>query len=415
MASRLSVAALTTDESTYQDQPDFEYAFFNNAVSINNIGDGGDGAYASSNAHPSKRKRVDLGNDSALSDSIDSSEKTAPVTLTVRNTTPITDCDLPKCCVCTKGVPGCFGSPPTWADVCFLAMYALSEAHPGQTSFHIRKDVCSFIDAHFELMCQKQKTAAWRQTVNMTLSHPQYSDIFVQEVSIEKGRKGFYGLRKIYNPYEKTEPNKKRRKRRSPEKPKAISAEVKREGTTDMSTRELIRKLENELFKCYQQHHNRNVALDSDDDDDSDICLNIPHELSGNALATKLECDEDFIHDAGSNESSETDNSGMRTVRSYMESKERLLLEEYYNNLTQEQPTHFINSKLNMDVLVAKLGWDISKVQKWLEERRAKDAQLLHSTRQIGGVLETNGHQHLSTKSSEGNDDNARYIRPPSL
>jgi hypothetical protein len=186
--NRLSVASLTTQDK--DQQPDFAFAFFNNAINVNNTYNNNfthtencEIVYEDYSLHPPKRKKVGSGN--ICSDSL------ATVTSPLASChTPAAACTLHGCCVCAKGVPACFGFPPTWADVCFLAMYALAEAHPGQTSFHIRKDVCAFIDAHFELICQKSKTAAWRQTVNMTLSHPQYSDMFVQEVSIEKGRKG---------------------------------------------------------------------------------------------------------------------------------------------------------------------------------------------------------------------------------
>jgi hypothetical protein len=43
-----------------------------------------------------------------------------------------------------------------------------------------------------------------------------------------------------------------------------------------MSTKDLIKKLENDLFKCYQQHHrNKTVALYSDDEDSDASCISI--------------------------------------------------------------------------------------------------------------------------------------------
>ena len=78
-------------------------------------------------------------------------------------------------------------------------MYALQLRHQDRKYFHIRKEICPFIEAHYELLVPKTsiypfhyslviplshqltESISWRQTVNMTLSHPQYAHIFMQE------------------------------------------------------------------------------------------------------------------------------------------------------------------------------------------------------------------------------------------
>ena len=78
-------------------------------------------------------------------------------------------------------------------------MYALQLRHQDRKYFHIRKEICPFIESHYELLVPKTsiypfhyslviplshqltESISWRQTVNMTLSHPQYAHIFMQE------------------------------------------------------------------------------------------------------------------------------------------------------------------------------------------------------------------------------------------
>lgn len=93
-------------------------------------------------------------------------------------------------------------------------MYALEQGHKNRKFFHIRKEICPFIDAHYEKLVPKTSTlllacssvdlifisfsesVSWRQTVNMTLSHPQYAHIFMQESQDHEfgRRKGIFFL-----------------------------------------------------------------------------------------------------------------------------------------------------------------------------------------------------------------------------
>eukprot|EP01133_Synstelium_polycarpum_P012071 gene12071-14123_t len=137
-------------------------------------------------------------------------------------------CVYNKCCICAYGPPpSFFTSAPTWADICYIALYCLTLSKPEIKYFHIKKDICTFIDAHYETMCMRKRTSIWRQTVNMTLSHPQYFEMFQQESALENGRKGYYGLKQMHDPYEHTALNKRSRRKRRHEQ-KMIQEELKK-------------------------------------------------------------------------------------------------------------------------------------------------------------------------------------------
>eukprot|EP00026_Physarum_polycephalum_P002845 Phypoly_transcript_02854.p1 GENE.Phypoly_transcript_02854~~Phypoly_transcript_02854.p1 ORF type:complete len:771 (+),score=176.59 Phypoly_transcript_02854:240-2552(+) len=129
-------------------------------------------------------------------------------------------CPLTYCCICTHGLPPSFQNPPTWSEVCRVAMYALELGYQDRKYFHIRKEICPFIEAHYDVLVPKTKSISWRQTVNMTLSHPQYSHIFMQESQDhEYGRRkgalpGYYCLRQRIDLYKLPEPEKKTRRKR---------------------------------------------------------------------------------------------------------------------------------------------------------------------------------------------------------
>ncbi|GAM22638.1 hypothetical protein SAMD00019534_058130 [Acytostelium subglobosum LB1] len=129
-------------------------------------------------------------------------------------------CNYDNCCICAYGPPpSFFTSAPTWADICYIALYCLTLSKRDIKYFHIKKDICTFIDAHYESICMRKRTSIWRQTVNMTLSHPQYFEMFQQESALENGRKGYYGLKQMHDPYEHTALNlRSRRKRRHEQK-----------------------------------------------------------------------------------------------------------------------------------------------------------------------------------------------------
>ncbi|EFA76491.1 putative homeobox transcription factor [Heterostelium album PN500] len=137
-------------------------------------------------------------------------------------------CNYNKCCICAYGPPpSFFTSAPTWADICYIALYCLTLSKPDIKYFHIKKDICTFIDSHYETMCMRKRTSIWRQTVNMTLSHPQYFEMFQQESALENGRKGYYGLKQIHDPYEHTALNKRSRRKRRHEQ-KMLQEELKK-------------------------------------------------------------------------------------------------------------------------------------------------------------------------------------------
>ncbi|KYQ91045.1 putative homeobox transcription factor [Tieghemostelium lacteum] len=140
------------------------------------------------------------------------------------------NCSYSQCCICNYGPPpSFFTSAPTWADICYIGLYCLTISKPEIKYFHIKKDICTFIDAHYETICMRKRTSIWRQTVNMTLSHPQYFEMFQQESALENGRKGYYGLKQIHDPYEHTALNKRSRRKRRHEQ-KLIQEEMKRNG-----------------------------------------------------------------------------------------------------------------------------------------------------------------------------------------
>ncbi|GAM28596.1 hypothetical protein SAMD00019534_117720 [Acytostelium subglobosum LB1] len=144
-------------------------------------------------------------------------------------------CAYLKCCICAYGPPpSFFSSAPTWADICYIALYCLTLSKPEIKYFHIKKDICTFIDAHYETMCMRKRTSIWRQTVNMTLSHPQYFEMFQQESALENGRKGYYGLKQMHDPYEHTALNKRSRRKRRHEQ-KQIQEELKKSSSFQVS------------------------------------------------------------------------------------------------------------------------------------------------------------------------------------
>jgi len=63
----------------------------------------------------------------------------------------------------------------SWADICQLAIKSLIRECSGkQLLFHYQKDICRFIDAHWDTLCpDKQRTATWWNTISATLTtHP---------------------------------------------------------------------------------------------------------------------------------------------------------------------------------------------------------------------------------------------------
>eukprot|EP01112_Ceratiomyxa_fruticulosa_P020983 TRINITY_DN7290_c0_g1_i4.p1 TRINITY_DN7290_c0_g1~~TRINITY_DN7290_c0_g1_i4.p1 ORF type:complete len:813 (-),score=156.30 TRINITY_DN7290_c0_g1_i4:100-2538(-) len=144
------------------------------------------------------------------------------------NRAPRSSCGYGECSVCLNGTPPGFNNSPypTWADICYTALYVLTINFPEQKFFHIKKDICKYIDAHFEVLCLRERTAIWKQTVNMTLSHPQYFKMFQQESALENGRKGYYGLKFMQDPYSVPEKPKKLRKRKSTEYHNGLSSDA---------------------------------------------------------------------------------------------------------------------------------------------------------------------------------------------
>jgi hypothetical protein len=404
--SKFSIAALT---GAYHEHPEFDYGFFTQ-LNKNQEQD---------EEYPAKRKRIEVDDHAFVSEppvAVEEEKALSP------STNPTVICNLPACCLCSRGIPPSFSSPPTWAEVCYLAMYALAEAYPERTSFHIRKDVCAFIDSHYSRLYQKPRSSVWKQTVNMTLSHPQYSNLFIQQASLENGRKGFYSLKQVQDPYleadfvKKTrkkknsqtspEPAKRRRKnktyefidetneykelkddivwnmveKRKPldhnesetegnkeldiEENKELEVDANKELEIDKnndslevpvtSTKELIKRLEREVFRCFLQHRKHSNSDDEDDNGDDE--------------------DREAWRDQSHHDSplSSTKGKGKRN-RQTTKPEEKEVLEQYYMQYFQHQSKHSRRARTELEELAHRLGWKINRIQRWLDNRRTKD------------------------------------------
>jgi len=291
----------------------------------------------------------------------------------------------PSCCVCARGVPRSYNTPPTWAEVCYLTMYALSLAFPDHRTFHIREEVCVFIDAHYDVLCQKTRSSVWKQTVNMTLSHPQYANMFLQEAAFEKGRKGFYGLRETLDPYEQEPAKRKKRKVRSEDRGKRRSStDVGIEGNKSnnkggkrrknsnsgamewnfvshntegkVEVKDMIKKLENELFSCFLRHQKEYQSEDEENDTNK--------EEEEKAAAEDLAVTEQY-----------------KKNRQMTTPEEKEILEKYYlhyfqgrnDAITTTNDDNCNREKLNMDLLASSLGWTKNRIIRWFDNRKTKD------------------------------------------
>mmetsp|Transcript_25993 Transcript_25993/g.36565 ORF Transcript_25993/g.36565 Transcript_25993/m.36565 type:complete len:731 (-) Transcript_25993:134-2326(-) len=313
-----------------------------------------------------------------------------------------------QCDLCKKGAPNSVKNhtPPTWVMVCRTALALLTNSEVARKEnrkfFHFKKELCKFIDEHADSLCLRERSTTWQNTVNMTLSHPSYKDIFVSGQS-EILMPGYYGLKDSYDPYsdvaDQWAQSQLLRKQRAPggSKRKASASElgsppqdnVKQEVSPTNSSNSVTTTPAKKILKAMppsMQFHMQ-VPLSSPGQNSPPTTANptypsFPNQVQSSGSSQNFSYEDDSEENDLANTSTKSDDPNSPASQSSKGEKkqhrlttnlEKQLLEDFY--VTQVKARH---NKLRSDSepflqLVARLGWDPRRVRTWVENRKIKD------------------------------------------
>ncbi|KAF2074199.1 hypothetical protein CYY_004485 [Polysphondylium violaceum] len=105
-------------------------------------------------------------------------------------------CDEPACIMCQRGTPIIIKNNPTWSTIMRVVFFTLAKIGPDSTFFNLRNDVYSWMEDHWEILCDgsKDKDANWRKQVQDMLSH---SKNLFESGALEYKQNGFWRLKTL--------------------------------------------------------------------------------------------------------------------------------------------------------------------------------------------------------------------------
>eukprot|EP01112_Ceratiomyxa_fruticulosa_P023249 TRINITY_DN8810_c0_g1_i1.p1 TRINITY_DN8810_c0_g1~~TRINITY_DN8810_c0_g1_i1.p1 ORF type:complete len:852 (+),score=233.99 TRINITY_DN8810_c0_g1_i1:118-2673(+) len=273
-------------------------------------------------------------------------------------------CWLVKCCVCEKGPPTHFiyeGTPPangqpnrepTWLEICWLTLYALTlnatyieennttnvVIPPGPKYFSLKKHICPFISTHCQSLNHALPTN-WKMMVNGTLFHYK-NEIFISGLHDIK-KTGLYRLVTITDPYTSLIPRKAYKKRRNNLEPNAPPSPIS-------PTSESILRLENGKSEI-----KRDNSINNNNNSTSHAVLSTPSPKVPHASSVIV------------NKPEEDGVERKRRRVNFTTDAEKELLEQYFVK-------HGNNVSIEFKDLLEKLGsgWDTVRARVWLNNKK---------------------------------------------